>query len=247
MYYEEKFIQEIPKTYENVYNSRMVLSWCRLERMSNDIGVDEKEYRKMMYNMFEKEQLSRFDFLVKYYWLSQKFVYFGRLRSKFSGNSYILDRAFGTYMKCHVGFNNRLISGINTKLFSYIDDFFPNLMAENPFKKKMKYPYKYMKFECLILVADIPERLDLLNYGEKKRMGFSQFADFIYNYVCTINEKMDETIFDLNFSFPTSNPYVRYHKSNKIKTSDIRQGKQQLPPTEFISTKPLTKGNGNNS
>lgn len=225
MNYEEKYIPNIKKTYENVYHSKRVLSWCKLEKVNNDFEVDEKIYRQMMKDIFRRQQKELFDFLVKYYWLAQKFIYNGRLRSKFRGNGWPLDRAFGVYLKCYVGFNNHLVSKSYTKLFSYFDDFFPNLMAENPFEKKMKFPYRHMNFECLYLVSDIPERLELLKYGEKKKMGFGQFNDFVYNYICTINEQSAEPIFKIVLSFSSGNPHIIYvRKQNKIKTSDICSG-----------------------
>lgn len=239
-------LDEIKKTYEDVYTSNRVLSWCKLPKVSNDIGVDEKEYRSMMRNIFKKQQEIMFDFLLKYYWLSKKFCYNGRLKGKFKGNGWTLDRAFGVYMKCHVGYNNCLISQSNyKKVFSYIDDFFPDLMAENPFKKKMKYPYVYMNFECLSLVSDIPERLELLTYGEKHRMRFSKFVDFVFNYVCTVNEHSDNQVFNIDVSYNNANPYVRYN-STKIKTSDIRQGFSQLSSSKPFSTESPVKGFGDN-
>lgn len=255
MQYEEKFIPNLPKLFEDVYGNTRFKEYCKIEKVSNDIDVDEKVYQKMMHSIFKKYQETTFDFLVKYYWLSQKFCYNGRLRKGFKDNGCMMDTAFGLYMRQWVGYNNRGVSVAGyTKINSYIDDFFPNLMAENPFEKKMKYPYKYMKFECLQIVSDMPERLDILAYGEQKKMSLVKFVDYVCNYISVINQETGKDIFSLGYSYYSKNPHVKYNlknmkydnKQNKTETSDIRPGIQQLPSSKLIPTKPITESNGNN-
>jgi hypothetical protein len=255
MNYEKKFIRGLKKEFENIYDAPRFLKSCKIEKVGNDIGIDEMEYREMMSSMFRKYQKDNFDFLVKYYWLSQKFTYGGVLRSQFRHNGWVLDSAFGIYMRKWVGFNNRIVTqAAYTKLNGYIDDFFPNLLAENPFKKKMKYPYKYMTFEHLLMVTDMPERIELLNYCEKKKMSFANFVDYVCNYVLMVNQKTGQNIFSLDHAYFSHNPHVKYNlkyeyagQSKKIETSDICTGLQQLSQPESIPTEFTSEGHGNNS
>jgi hypothetical protein len=103
-----------------------------------------------------------------------------------------------------------------------------------------------MNFESLIMVCDVPERLDILKYGERKKMSLMDFVDYIGNYVLVINEKTGKDIFSLVNSYTSCLPYVRYNYKNKIKTSDIYSGNEQLSPSESIPTEPVIESNGDN-
>lgn len=231
---------KIPKKYENFYSTWRTLSWCRERDVSVYGEMEEPEYRLTMRKIFRQYQLSEFDFLVKYYWLAHKFCYKGKVRTRFNRNGILLDRAYGTYLKCHVGYNNVFIQNpaANKKLFSYMDDFFPDLLAQNPFKTKMKYPYKYMNFECLYLVSEMPERLELLSYGEKKKMIYRRFVDYVINYAMVINEWTGDNVFGLyNHSHESEALYVRFNYKHKIKASDFRQRVSQLSSARPVPAK----------
>jgi hypothetical protein len=246
--YEEKFIPNLKKEYENIYNSKHRDNLCKIEKISNDIGVDEKEYRKMFRGVFKKYQEVVFDSLVKYYWLSQKFIYGGTLRGKYKHNGNVLDASYGLYIKKYVGYNNRFLTqACFSKVTSFLDSFFPDLMAENPFEKKFKFPYKYIKFECLHLVAAMPERMEILNYCEKKKMSYSEFVDYVCNYISVINERTGKEIFILKSGYELFNLHVQYEGTKKIKTGSVCGGEvQQLPQSEPVSTEPITESDGNN-
>ena len=235
------------KTYEDVFTSERRLKYCKIDNVSNNIDISEKEYRKKMSDLFKDQQNKTFDFLVKYYWLSRRFCYDGKLRSKFSKNGYKLDRPYGIYLRHFVGVDSRLIvSRLNGRVISYFDEFFPDLDAENPFKKKFRYPYKYMNFECLSLVYAMPERLELLKEGERKRLKYTEFIDYVYNYACSVNEERGEVVFGLIFSYKTNCPYVRYYPKEQAKASNIYTRQTQLPPSKPISTESPVKGFADN-
>ena len=235
------------KTYEDVFTSERVLRNCKINNVSNDIGIEEKEYRKMMADLFTDHQTKIFDYLVKYYWLSRRFCYKGNLRNKFFKNGINLDRAYGIYLRHYVGFDSRLmITRFYGRVISYFDEFFPDLDTENPFKKKFRYPYKYMNFECLSLVYAMPERLELLKEGERKKMKYTQFIDYVYNYALSVNEEKGELVFGLIFSYKTNCPYVRYYAKEKTEAGNIYQRQTQLPPSKPISTESPIKGFASN-
>lgn len=209
-------MKEYPKLYENVFNTPRILNKCKISKVSvPDLDIGEPEYRKLLREVIKNNQTEIFDTLVKFIWLVKKFCYNGRPRIKLMRNGKGVDATYGIYMRHFVGFDNRIITRnlINPYVISYLDDFFPDLYFENPFKNKLKYPYSYMNFECLFLVYQMPERMELLDYGEKRKLKYTEFVDYVINYALSKSDEIkDKDYFAVAFAYQTHIPFIKYKK-----------------------------------
>ncbi|MCH8348368.1 MAG: hypothetical protein IH901_07765 [Proteobacteria bacterium] len=131
-------------------------------------------------------------------------------------------------MRHYVGYDNKVFSKdvLYNKVATYLEDFFPDFDMSNPFKNKYEYPYKYMNFECLMLVYKMDERLDLLSIGESKEMSLTRFTDYIINYIYSYNDEHGDTYL---FKFtPRILPYValneNYVRGKKIQARRVLRG-----------------------
>lgn len=184
---------KIPKkTYSDFFHGQRALS--KLEE-SITIDYDSKwKYIEDLSRLFNDFQEFYFDYLLKAIWLRNKFLYKGT-KLKRGKNGYVKDLAIKVFMNQCVGFDESTLysSSKDEMLISYIDELFPDLSKRNPFKEKIKYPFKYMKFEHLLLVGEIPERIELLLQGEKYKKTFSDFVNYIVNYILSYNEENGDT------------------------------------------------------
>jgi len=206
-------MKEYKKSYENVFTADRVLGRCNIWKVEPELDMNELEYRKLLKKTIKDNQKQTFDTLVKFIWLVKRFCYDGRPRTKLRQNGKNIDATYGIYMRHFVGFDNRLITRnlINSKVIGYLEDFFPDFYFENPFEKKLKYPYSYMNFECLYLVHQMPERLELLEYGDKHRMKYTKFIDYVINYALSkTDEKQDKDYFTVAFAYRVRNTFIKY-------------------------------------
>jgi len=215
------------KKYEDVYTSQRLLKKCNLEKVETDNGIGLAEYSGMFISVLGDYQKFLFDYWVKIYWLMRRFVYNGTKRTKIFGvNNHTIDGAFGTFMRGFVGYDNRFLTNrsLFTKIASYFDSFFPDFDVNNPFESKYDYPYKYMTLECLFLVYQMPERLELLKVGEERKMRYLQFCDYIINYIGCYNDEHGEEYQLINSKmslfYVRSNKYYEY-TFKKIKTGNV--------------------------
>ena len=163
----------------------------------NGIPGNTTIYLKMFRESVDKFYMDIFDDLVKIVWLRSRFCYDGKHRNTGTGNGYIMEEAYGWFMKKYVGVNNRTIFYSNRYSFpniiiSYFPDFFPNFEEGNPFEEKYEYPYKYMNLDCLLSVVEMSERMNLLEHGEKDKMSYLEFTDYVINYINCYNEEHDD-------------------------------------------------------
>jgi hypothetical protein len=198
--------------YEKFYTGERMAGHCRLPKVNNKMGLSTESYRLFYRRLAQKYQRQTFDFIVKFYWLGLQFKYIGRER--LTGTQ--VDRAYGIFMRKYVGIDNRLYThvGLHQKILSYIKIWYPNLAELNPFTKKINYPYRYMTFECLMVVAAMQEKLELLDRGEKNRMNYARFLDYILNYVYCHNEDVgwQEYVYCFNHRDICSVPLVAVKK-----------------------------------
>jgi len=244
---------EYKKTYEDVFTSKHCLKNFKVENVSTSLDMNERIFRELWKLLFKSEQKQIFEFLVKYYWLSRKFCYNGNIRKKYRGNGQNMDKMFSLYLHHFVGFDNRIIgqNKIYSKIISYIDDFFPDLENENPFKDIPKYPYRRMNFSCLTLVYKMPERLELLKIGEKRKMKYMKFVDYVLNYISSVNEEKGKVVFTMAKDLFTHDFYIKYYeygkRDQKIEASNIYQGDGQLLQPKSFSAESPVKGFTSNS
>jgi len=187
-----KFKNYTHREYERVFTgNELIKRKCDINKLSTFEGAPENitKYTEMFKKTMDDLHESFFNNLVKINWLIRRFCYNGKRREKMHSNGEELDRAFGVYIRYYVGHSMKAVfpGGFAGKIESYIDDFYPNFESNNPFGGEYKYPYKYMNLECLSLVCKMPERLDLLDYGEKMEMNYTKFLDYIINYISCYN------------------------------------------------------------
>ena len=204
--------KEYKKEYEDVFSSERLAKKCKIEKVSVSDGTDINLYINKMRDTLEEYQLSLFDKLVKIHWLFRRFCYKDKRRKKTYKNGFELDGAFGVFMRKFVGMDSKIITKNHTNqvVATYLDSFFPDFDLSNPFESKYEYPYKYMKFEALVLVNNMPERMELLAIGERRKMGYGEFFDYVINYINCFNEEHGET-----YEFVFSNmvlPYIKKYE-----------------------------------
>jgi len=218
-------MKQYEKKYEDVYSSKLKLKKCNIDMVTTDFGLDAEEYAELMkknVHMFEK---TIFDNLVKYHWLSRRFCYGGTNRERYRRNGYFLDSAFGVFMKHYVNTDKRSFSNNSCyKLTTYFYDFFPDFDVMDPFKEEMVYPYKNIGLSYLYLVYQMDERLELLEYAEKTKIRFTNFLDYIINYINCYNEETGEEKYvwvHQNQPYVRTNSLKKKYEGKKTKTSNI--------------------------
>jgi hypothetical protein len=213
-----------PREYEYVFTDKdKITKKCSFDKISflEDTPKTIEEYIKLMRWSYDKMEKEIFDSLVKIIWLEKRFCYDGR-----ACNIYPHTQAAGNYVPYktfilnYIGRNRYAwfhgLHGNFNRIVSYIDSFFPYFLKGNPFEGGYEYPYQYMNFECLMLVYQMPERLDLLAYADSKKMGYAEFFDYILNYINCYNDEKKEEIYNLIYFGYYLAPYVKY-KYNKDK------------------------------
>ena len=218
-------MKKYEKRYENVYSNESNLKKCNLDLVTTDIGLDAEEYIELLKQNIGLFERTFFENLVKYTWLVRRFCYGGVNREKKRRNGFRLDGAFGILMRHYVGtdktaFNHK----VSYRLITYFHDFFPDLDIMNPLKDKMLYPYKNIGLSYLYLVYQMKERLELLEHAEKTKMRYTEFLDYVINYIYCYNEEAGEDKY--TWVFKTSSPYVRTNSrikkyEEKTKTSSV--------------------------
>jgi len=194
-------MKHYPKTYEDVASSPRSMSQCNINRVGNMMGVDTDEYIDRLRKSMNKYQLDLFDNLKKFYWLTGQYSYKGKVKSdtfvkgkKKEVNLFnkSINVSYGVFMKRYAKVDNRFIHNrTNWAIVSYLNDFFPDFYNRNPFEEEMKYPYKFMMLEFIVPVYQLPERIELLDYGETMKMSYQQFIDYVINHVNCKNDELD--------------------------------------------------------
>jgi len=212
-YYEKK--------YENVFK-RDLDKRCNLDKISvyKKTPGNIDEYAELFRETYMDAQKATFDHLIKLEWLNRRFVYNGkRSLKKRIGNIYLL-RARSLFIRNYVGFDPKLffISASPFLAISrYFDELYPDFVEMNPFEKEFEFPFKYVGMSEMVLVCQMDERMDLLNYAEAKKMDLETFKDYVVNYINCYNDEHGPTY---EFKFPGS--YMNYvsviKKREKIRT-----------------------------
>jgi hypothetical protein len=227
-------MKQYPRTYELVFSDqKRIDKKCALGSIGtyNNIPNSNIEYIKLLRNTIKKFQDDFFDALVKYAWLTRRFCYKDERRKNKSRNGVVMDFAFGIFMRRYVGYDNKgiMISRHSGRIISYFDDFFTNFDEGNPFEEIYEYPYKYISLDYLLLVYQMPERLELLQYAEDNEMSYTKFLDYILNYVSCYNEEHGEIYVFMLTSKTIGFPYVRVNQNyESTKTSSVRSRKRKI-------------------
>lgn len=211
-------MKEYEKRYEDVFTSQRILRNCKLENISLDNSMNVDKYRLLFNKTLKDYQKFLFDYWVKIAWLIKNFTYCGHVKGLRRSSDMASSKAFGIFMRHYIGFDNKFITrnSFFGSVCSYLYDFFPDFDINNPFEIKFEYPYKYMNLECLCLVYQMTERLDLLKVGEREKMGYSKFQDYVINYINCYNEEHGNVyLFRLFKGSGRFIPYVTFMKKGE--------------------------------
>lgn len=186
-------MKEYPKQYEDVFSAEKMYERLRLSKLSFDKDITIPEYIEKFKKILDDFQLMMFDFLVKFYWLSSRFHFYGHKYERRGGTPYVLRMNFPKFFRKYLNHDHRLINRtIFGIIINYLEDIFPDFHDKNPFIDPYPYPYKHMSFECLTLIYKIPERMELLAVGEREKMSYIQFIDYCLNYTQCRNEENED-------------------------------------------------------
>jgi len=186
--------------YEKVFQSTRYLSRLRIDRIESPKGFDSiAEYRDTFKGFLIESSFSVWDTFIKMSWLSDKFKYTGYRNGTQTG---VCSRsAFSVFTKELIGSNTHFISYsfCYNKIVTYFKELYPLFSKSDPFKnpEKFKYPFKNITLDFLVLVHQLPERIDLLNYADEHKMNFTSFADFVINYIGKYNDSEGKDVFGI--------------------------------------------------
>lgn len=208
-----------PKTYEDVFSSDENLKRFDVNQIKVRGFESQPEYIEFARENLRQMLGDYWMIVVKSSWLFFKFTYKGVRRNKMYANNNVMDMAFAVFHRAYVGIDTRVItrsSNLFNKLVDYFPDFYKDFDDRDPFKEPeyFKFPYNNISIDFLIAVYQMPERIELLDYAEKEKMGYSQFMDFLVNYTMSYNEEANEDVYILNMG-DDDIPYIIYNKFSK--------------------------------
>jgi len=242
-------MKNYPREYERVFTGRELLKRkCDLDLVTIDGNYikSASEYANLFSGVFVEIRKHLFNFLVKYVWLSRRFCYGGVRRTRNNSNGYRADISFATFLRNYANLDTRLFFGTVTnrclsKVISYMDDFFPDFDVSNPFVDSYEFPYKNLTLEHLVIVAEMDERLELLDYAEKNDIKYTEFCDYILNYInCYNNEhgRTYEWVFSAYVGVTKTKKFEKYSKLIKYaKQRESRRYYKTSRDIKRISTK----------
>lgn len=152
-------------------------------------------------DFYKVAHLSIFDTTVKQIWLEQQLNAGGLRRTKRRGNSHYADLSFGKFTKISVGISHRVLTAnfCFTPVATYLIDFFPDFLLNDPFKnpEKYQYPYKNVTLDQLVFVYQMDQRLDLLEESERRRMSYAEFINWAINWALCYNDDIGKVQYKL--------------------------------------------------
>ena len=208
------------REYERVFTNReRIKQICNKDEISFDGEhiANTEEYAQLLNKTFKEARKAIYELLVRYVWLSRRFCYGDYRRTRLKGNGWRLDAAFGIFVRRYANMDARIFFGSGGptsfyKVASYFKDFYPTFGIDSPFKIEYKFPYEYVTLEYLVVVYDMDERLELLEYAEENEMHYTEFCDYVLNYINCYN---DEHGYKYDWVFSAS---VGVRKSKRYKT-----------------------------
>lgn len=217
-------MKEYPKTYEDVYTRKKAVEKCKLDHVTTDKEMSVFEYRDLCRKALSDIMENLFDNIVKFVWLQHRFTYMGYRRKKTGGNHYAVDGAFGVFMRHYVGIEYRLFSRnfYYPRIASYMSEFFPEFNSRNPFEdpEYYRFPYKHVTTDFLAIVSQMPQRMELLQIAEERKMAWDEFMDYVINFALCYNDEKKRKEFTIINPVSVCPPYVRY---NRLKSTSRKK------------------------
>jgi hypothetical protein len=183
-------MKHYPQKYANVLVAR---GFDTLNGFESTLGEVE-DYILMLQKAHHEMSKDIFKHIVQMYWLSGCFVYRGRRRSEISKNGMIYERAWSTFNYLHIGHVPFAYNKIEGTPFigSYIGELLPNFLFDNPFTspEKFEYRWKNLSVDYLIFVAEVENRIELLDYADSINMPFLVFVNWATNWILSHNDEI---------------------------------------------------------
>lgn len=206
--YESVFIQ-------NDNSKKLYKRYFKYDKIQKPINFDSiAEFRDVFHDFLKTGSLDMWNNSVRLNWLLANFKVkgnYGTLSFKTSAN------VFSPWMRESVGINyDFLYQGFTYKaLATYMDEVFQYpFQQNNPFKNPelYQYPFKFITVDFMMLVYQIPERMDLLRYADDKRMNFNAFADYVINYTSKCNFVDEEEMYEFrrNVNMGQTISFIKY-------------------------------------
>jgi hypothetical protein len=178
--------------YEKVYTHADSYRLFSLSSMKKpDKFENLNEYIKALRIFIFKKSSNYWMDLVEAHWMFSSYKYHPP-RYKIAKNYKRMLTSFNLFMRRNVGtgyyfFTNSIFF---RRIPSYIDEIFPDFFNDNPFTnpEKYSYPFKNIDMDYLLVVHQLPERLDILKYADENKLPFDEFLDFVINYIGKSNE-----------------------------------------------------------
>jgi len=213
-------IKEYSQQFENVYYKGKGHEKFEEKRVSFvNPSLDVNKFLKYYSELIDEMSDHWWEFSVKMRWLSDNYKYNNFERFKTSANNHQSDMTFSFFLRDYGRRDFRLYtrSNIYYKINSYFKDFFETreFKLNNPFEdfSYYKYPYKNIGINFLFTVYQMPERLQLLQRAEDRKMSYNEFLDYIINYISCVNEEFGKIKYEFVITFACP-PYIKAYTSS---------------------------------
>lgn len=191
-----------PKIYEDL-NVKALNNWHekRLPYITTTKALDYSvpELSRRFNRVFEEWDASMWDSIVKMKWLEWQFYYKGTRKIGNMVRGRHIKPAYSGFLEfnCNISANNYNSIRFTQVLPTYFPDWFPEFLHHDPWEdpKSFKYPYKNLNLLHPLFVYRVENRLELLEYANKKHMTYQQFVNFSTNQVLCYNDEVGEVVY----------------------------------------------------
>lgn len=229
--------------YESPFNAARLMAsyepyfqkprWKSLGETSVTVGggYSQEQFYHLAHEVIDSFQRTAFPYLMKMEWLDQSIFikekrvtdFYPKAPPPFMG---LMKWMYDT----RIGFNritwrNDFFKAIR----GYAPDLFPGFLEMDGFKEEFKYPFTHITLESLFLVAKLPERMRLIEEGEKRGLSLVEFTDYVAAYITEqyILSGKNYKIYMRSSNFNWSPPYVN-EKLTFVQQMERRQSREAL-------------------
>lgn len=206
-------MKHYPKRYEDVFSSEKEKKRCPL----GDVTIRSKQPTADFIDRARKEMFSISEMLWKicvlFTWTAIQFEFRGYKRLKRRQNGTTVDHAFSVFFLNHIGYDYHVLGNmpVFSKLRNYVEEFYPDIADRDPRENEeyFRYPFSHVSVDFLMLVYQMPERMELLEIAEKQKMTAAEFRDYVINHTYSVNEEAGEDLY-VFMKMDRQFHYVRY-------------------------------------
>lgn len=192
-------MKQYPKVNEDICD---IEKWGPFRKYLGNTDGSLDELVLKFRSFYKEAHLAFFNSVVREVWLEQQITIGGVRRKKRAGNGKYGDFAFGKFTKIAVGMSHRVLTAsfCFNPIATYLIDFFPDFLLNDPFKnpEKYQYPYKYVSLDFLIFVYQMDNRLEMLGEAERRGMSYAEFINWVTNWILCYNDENGKDLYSLN-------------------------------------------------